>query len=154
MVLFLFSFKDITESRGRSHLSDKKEGEPQLWDGNRIWGAVCTVDTWQRGSRFPAGSYLTSCEEVTPKQPCSAAPVLPLTQCVLSAAEKQKTKKPGSSHLRAARRQGQTVLHRLSSQFARGDRGEMKINRVRTPWTTMPSIPSIHTLAQSANVAH
>ncbi|KAK2536159.1 Kcnh4 [Columba guinea] len=68
VVLFLFSFKDITESRGRSHLGDKKE-------------------------------------------------------------EKQKTKKPGSSRLRAARRQGRTVLQRLSSQFARGDRGEMKINR-------------------------
>uniref|UniRef100_A0A8B9F5V8 Voltage-gated delayed rectifier potassium channel KCNH4 n=1 Tax=Amazona collaria TaxID=241587 RepID=A0A8B9F5V8_9PSIT len=60
VVLFLFSFKDITESRGRSHLGDKKEGD---------------------------------------------------------------------SHLRAARRQGRTVLHRLSSQFARRDRSEMKINR-------------------------
>ncbi|XP_030364161.1 potassium voltage-gated channel subfamily H member 4 [Strigops habroptila] len=68
VVLFLFSFKDITESRGRSHLSDKKE-------------------------------------------------------------EKQRSKKPGSSHLRAARRQGRTVLHRLSSQFAQRDRSEMKINR-------------------------
>uniref|UniRef100_A0A8B9F6V4 Voltage-gated delayed rectifier potassium channel KCNH4 n=1 Tax=Amazona collaria TaxID=241587 RepID=A0A8B9F6V4_9PSIT len=65
VVLFLFSFKDITESRGRSHLGDKKEGD----------------------------------------------------------------KRPGSSHLRAARRQGRTVLHRLSSQFARRDRSEMKINR-------------------------
>ncbi|PKU38698.1 potassium voltage-gated channel subfamily h member 4 [Limosa lapponica baueri] len=69
VVLFLFSFKDITESRGRSHLGDKKE-------------------------------------------------------------EKQRSKKPSSSHLRAAQRQGRTVLHRLSSQFARRDRGgEMKINR-------------------------
>ncbi|KAM4645211.1 voltage-gated delayed rectifier potassium channel KCNH4 [Amazona ochrocephala] len=68
VVLFLFSFKDITESRGRSHLGDKKE-------------------------------------------------------------EKQRSKRPGSSHLRAARRQGRTVLHRLSSQFARRDRSEMKINR-------------------------
>lgn len=33
VVLFLFSFKDITESRGRSHLGDKKEGEPRMWDG-------------------------------------------------------------------------------------------------------------------------
>lgn len=80
--------------------------------------------------------------------------MLPLTQCVLSAAEKQKTKKPGSSRLRAARRQGRTVLQRLSSQFARGDRGEMKINRVRTQGTAMPSIPSIHTMAQGADVAH
>ncbi|XP_061199116.1 potassium voltage-gated channel subfamily H member 4 isoform X2 [Neopsephotus bourkii] len=68
VVLFLFSFKDITESRGRSHGGDKKE-------------------------------------------------------------EKQRSKRPGSSHLRAARRQGRTVLHRLSSQFARRDRSEMKINR-------------------------
>ncbi|XP_062483654.1 potassium voltage-gated channel subfamily H member 4 isoform X1 [Pezoporus occidentalis] len=68
VVLFLFSFKDITESRGRSHGGDKKE-------------------------------------------------------------DKQRSKRPGSSHLRAARRQGRTVLHRLSSQFARRDRSEMKINR-------------------------
>lgn len=30
VVLFLFSFKDITESRGRSYPGDKKEGEPWL----------------------------------------------------------------------------------------------------------------------------
>ncbi|NXX78504.1 KCNH4 protein, partial [Urocolius indicus] len=78
VVLFLFSFKDITESRGRNHLGDKKE-------------------------------------------------------------EKQKSKKPGSSHLRAARRQGRTVLHRLSSQFARRDHGEMKINR--NVFENKPSIP-------------
>ncbi|NXJ69690.1 KCNH4 protein, partial [Rostratula benghalensis] len=78
VVLFLFSFKDITESRGRSHLADKKE-------------------------------------------------------------EKQRSKKPGSSHLRAAQRQGRTVLHRLSSQFARRDRGEMKINR--NVFENKPSIP-------------
>lgn len=71
VVLFLFSFKDITESRGRSHLGDKKEGERQLWNGDRIWGAVCTVDMRQRGSRFPACSCLPLCEEGTPKQPCS-----------------------------------------------------------------------------------
>ncbi|XP_009886499.1 PREDICTED: potassium voltage-gated channel subfamily H member 4-like, partial [Charadrius vociferus] len=78
VVLFLFSFKDITESRGRSHLGDKKE-------------------------------------------------------------EKQRSKKPGSSHLRAARKQGRTVLHRLSSQFARGDRSEMKINR--NVFESKPSVP-------------
>ncbi|KAM6368733.1 voltage-gated delayed rectifier potassium channel KCNH4 isoform 3-T3 [Pluvialis apricaria] len=78
VVLFLFSFKDITESRGRSHVGDKKE-------------------------------------------------------------EKQRSKKPGSSHLQAARRQGRTVLHRLSSQFARRDRSEMKINR--NVFENKPSIP-------------
>ncbi|XP_014814558.1 PREDICTED: potassium voltage-gated channel subfamily H member 4 [Calidris pugnax] len=79
VVLFLFSFKDITESRGRSHPGDKKE-------------------------------------------------------------EKQRSKKPSSSHLRAAQRQGRTVLHRLSSQFARRDRGgEMKINR--NVFENKPSIP-------------
>ncbi|XP_075299549.1 voltage-gated delayed rectifier potassium channel KCNH4 isoform X1 [Opisthocomus hoazin] len=78
VVLFLFSFKDITESRGRSHLGDKKE-------------------------------------------------------------EKQRSKKPGSSRLRAARRQGQTVLRRLGSRFARRDRGEMKINR--NVFENKPSIP-------------
>lgn len=66
---------------------------------------------------------------------------LPLTQHALSTAEKQRSekqrsKKPGNSHLRAARRQGRTMLHRLSSQFVRRDRGEMKINRVRT-WGTL-----------------
>ncbi|KAM9267200.1 voltage-gated delayed rectifier potassium channel KCNH4 [Morus bassanus] len=78
VVLFLFSFKDITESRGRSHPGDKNE-------------------------------------------------------------EKQRSKKPGSSHLRAAQRQGRTVLHRLRSQFARRDRSEMKINR--NVFENKPSIP-------------
>ncbi|XP_074972868.1 LOW QUALITY PROTEIN: voltage-gated delayed rectifier potassium channel KCNH4 [Phalacrocorax aristotelis] len=78
VVLFLFSFKDITESRGRSHPGDKNE-------------------------------------------------------------EKQRSKKPGSSHLQAARRQGRTVLHRLRSQFARRDRSEMKINH--NVFENKPSIP-------------
>ncbi|KAM7081877.1 LOW QUALITY PROTEIN: voltage-gated delayed rectifier potassium channel KCNH4 [Ciconia maguari] len=78
VVLFLFSFKDITESRGRSNPGDKRE-------------------------------------------------------------EKQRSKKPGSSHLRAARRQGRTVLHQLSSQFARRDRSEMKINR--NVFENKPSVP-------------
>ncbi|NXH12600.1 KCNH4 protein, partial [Bucco capensis] len=78
VVLFLFSFKDITESRGRGHPTDKKE-------------------------------------------------------------EKQRSKRPGSSHLQAARRQGRTVLRRLSCQFARGERGEMKINR--NVFENKPSIP-------------
>ncbi|XP_041318905.1 potassium voltage-gated channel subfamily H member 4 [Pyrgilauda ruficollis] len=86
VVLFLFSFKDITESRGRSHPGDKKEGE--LWNGDGTQGAV---------------------------------------------------KKPGNSHLRAARRQGRTMLHQLSSQFVRRDRGEMKINR--NVFENKPSIP-------------
>ncbi|XP_032058422.1 potassium voltage-gated channel subfamily H member 4 [Aythya fuligula] len=78
VVLFLFSFKDITESRGKSHPGDKNE-------------------------------------------------------------EKQRSKKPRSSHLRAARRQGRTVLHRLSTQFARRDRSEMKINR--NVFESKPSVP-------------
>ncbi|NXE55922.1 KCNH4 protein, partial [Casuarius casuarius] len=78
VVLFLFSFKDITESRGKSHAGDKKE-------------------------------------------------------------EKQRSRKAGNAHLRAARRQGRTVLHRLSSQFARRDRAEMKINR--NVFENKPSIP-------------
>lgn len=78
VVLFLFSFKDITESRGRSHPSDKKEGEPRLWDGDGIWGVVCTVGTWQRGSPFHAGSCppLCTCVRRGPQSsPCS------LVQC-------------------------------------------------------------------------
>ncbi|KYO46655.1 potassium voltage-gated channel subfamily H member 8 isoform B [Alligator mississippiensis] len=67
VVLFLFSFKDITESRGKNHQSDRKD-------------------------------------------------------------EKHRSKKAGSLHLRAARRQGRTVLHQLTSQFSRKDRGEMKIS--------------------------
>uniref|UniRef100_A0A8C5X534 Voltage-gated delayed rectifier potassium channel KCNH4 n=1 Tax=Malurus cyaneus samueli TaxID=2593467 RepID=A0A8C5X534_9PASS len=77
VVLFLFSFKDITESRGKSCPGEKKEGEP--------------------------------------------------------------SKKPGNSHLRAARRQGRTMLHRLSDQFARRDRSEMKINR--NVFENKPSVP-------------
>lgn len=65
--------------------------------------------------------------------------MVPLKQRIISA-EKQRSKKPGSSHLRAARRQGRTVLHRLSSQFARRDRGEMKINRVRSRVHVEPGI--------------
>ncbi|XP_066422952.1 potassium voltage-gated channel subfamily H member 4 isoform X2 [Molothrus aeneus] len=83
VVLFLFSFKDITESRGRSCPGEKKEEKQR--------------------------------------------------------SEKQRSKKPGSSHLRAARRQGRTMLHQLSSQFVRRDRGEMKINR--NVFENKPSIP-------------
>ncbi|XP_053821076.1 potassium voltage-gated channel subfamily H member 4 isoform X2 [Vidua chalybeata] len=83
VVLFLFSFKDITESRGRSYPGDKKEEK-------------------QRN-------------------------------------EKQRSKKPGNSHLRAARRQGRTMLHQFSNQFVRRDRGKMKINR--NVFENKPSIP-------------
>ncbi|CAN8202168.1 unnamed protein product [Coccothraustes coccothraustes] len=83
VVLFLFSFKDITESRGRSCPGDKKEEKQR--------------------------------------------------------SEKQRSKKPGNSHLRAARRQGRTMLHQLSSQFVRRDRAEMKINR--NVFENKPSIP-------------
>lgn len=79
VVLFLFSFKDITESRGRSHPSDKKEGEPWLWDGDEIWGAACAVGMWQRDSQFPAGSYPPLCTRARrgPRSsPCSVAPAL------------------------------------------------------------------------------
>ncbi|KAI6072477.1 Potassium voltage-gated channel subfamily H member 4 isoform X3 [Aix galericulata] len=92
VVLFLFSFKDITESRGKSQPGDKKEGEPWLWDGDGEQGA-----------------------------------------------RKQRSKKPRSSHLRAAWRQGRTVLHRLSTQFARRDRSEMKIHR--NVFESKPSVP-------------
>lgn len=62
---------------------------------------------------------------------------LSLTQHALSTAEKQRSekqrsKKPGNPHLRAARRQGRTILFQLSSQFVRRDHGEMKMNHVRT----------------------
>lgn len=79
-MLFLFSFKDITESRGRSHLGDKKEGEPWLRDGDRFQGAVCAGGTWQRGSRFPAGSCLplsTCARRGLRSSPCSVAPAAP-----------------------------------------------------------------------------
>ncbi|XP_048373339.1 potassium voltage-gated channel subfamily H member 4 isoform X1 [Sphaerodactylus townsendi] len=70
VVLFLFSFKDITENHGKSLPSDKKD-------------------------------------------------------------EKHRCKKAGSSHLRAARKQGRTALHHLTSQFTKKERTEMKINSVR-----------------------
>uniref|UniRef100_A0A8C8VF42 Voltage-gated delayed rectifier potassium channel KCNH4 n=1 Tax=Pelusios castaneus TaxID=367368 RepID=A0A8C8VF42_9SAUR len=35
VVLFLISFKDVTESRGKSHPSDRRDGEPQLWNGGQ-----------------------------------------------------------------------------------------------------------------------
>lgn len=83
---------------------------------------------WARGEGVPSslvGNMLTH------------TTALSLTQHALSTAEKQrsekqKSKKPGNSRLRAARRQGRTMLHQLSSQFVRRDRGEMKINRVRS----------------------
>lgn len=77
VVLFLFSFKDITESRGRSHPGDKKEGEPWLWDGDAIWGVGYAVGTRQRGSQLPTGSCppLCSCTRRGPRSsPCSVAP--------------------------------------------------------------------------------
>ncbi|NWY70513.1 KCNH4 protein, partial [Erithacus rubecula] len=83
VVLFLFSFKDITESRRRSYPGDKKEEKQR--------------------------------------------------------SEKQRNKKPGNPHLRAARRQGRTMLLQLSSQFVRRDHGEMKITH--NMFENKPSIP-------------
>ncbi|XP_054849542.1 potassium voltage-gated channel subfamily H member 4 [Eublepharis macularius] len=78
VVLFLFSFKDITENHGRSHPTEKKD-------------------------------------------------------------EKHRCKKAGSSHLRAARKQGRTALHHLASQFTKKDRTEMKINS--DVFENKPSVP-------------
>uniref|UniRef100_A0A452HCV1 Voltage-gated delayed rectifier potassium channel KCNH4 n=1 Tax=Gopherus agassizii TaxID=38772 RepID=A0A452HCV1_9SAUR len=78
VVLFLISFKDITESRGKSHPGDRRD-------------------------------------------------------------EKHRNKKAGSSHLRAARRQGRTVLHQLTRQFTGKERGEMKINS--SVFGSKPSLP-------------
>ncbi|KAH1174269.1 hypothetical protein KIL84_002413 [Mauremys mutica] len=78
VVLFLVSFKDITESRGKSHPGDRRD-------------------------------------------------------------EKHRSKKAGSSHLRAARRQGRTVLHQLTRQFTGKERGEMKINS--SVFGSKPSLP-------------
>ncbi|XP_062994657.1 potassium voltage-gated channel subfamily H member 4 [Elgaria multicarinata webbii] len=78
VVLFLFSFKDITESRGKSQPSEKKD-------------------------------------------------------------EKHRCKKAGSSHLRAARKQGRTALHHLARQFSKKERTEMKINS--DVFENKPSVP-------------
>ncbi|NWX93914.1 KCNH4 protein, partial [Nothoprocta pentlandii] len=78
VVLFLFSFKDITESRAKSHPGDRKE-------------------------------------------------------------ERQRGRRAGSASLRAARRQGRSVLHRLGSRFARKDRSDLKLNR--NVFENKPSIP-------------
>lgn len=171
VVLFLVSFKDITESRGKSHPSDKKEGEPWWWGGDGIresqpcvwwtcgggvpapvapaWHCVPSQCVWRDPRTSLSFKWLPGegdgrngahCHSFGGEGPprCHRA-ALPLNQHVISA-EKQRSKKPGSSHLRAARRQGRTVLHRLSSQFARQDRGEMKINRVRSRVHTEPGI--------------
>ncbi|XP_075767447.1 voltage-gated delayed rectifier potassium channel KCNH4 isoform X3 [Pelodiscus sinensis] len=78
VVLFLVSFKDLSESRGKGHPSDRRD-------------------------------------------------------------EKHRTKKAGSSRLRAARRQGRTVLHQLTRQFAGKERAEMKINS--DVFESKPSVP-------------
>lgn len=118
VVLFLFSFKDITESRRRSYPGDKKGGEPCCRMGMGFRELVA--------KGFPVPWWGTH-----------HGTALPLTQHALSTAEKQKSekqrsKKPGNPHLRAARRQGRTILFQLSSQFVRRDHGKMKMNHVRT----------------------
>uniref|UniRef100_A0A670JPR1 Voltage-gated delayed rectifier potassium channel KCNH4 n=1 Tax=Podarcis muralis TaxID=64176 RepID=A0A670JPR1_PODMU len=80
VVLFLFSFKDITESHGKS------------------WAP-------ETGSRDPGYNRW----------------------------------KAGSSHLRAARKQGRTALHHLASQFSKKERTEMKINS--NVFENKPSVP-------------
>ncbi|XP_020641126.3 voltage-gated delayed rectifier potassium channel KCNH4 isoform X1 [Pogona vitticeps] len=79
VVLFLFSFKDITDSHGKtSQPTEKKD-------------------------------------------------------------EKHRCKRAGSSHLRAARRQGRTALHHITRQFSRRERTEMKINS--DVFESKPSVP-------------
>lgn len=139
VVLFLFSFKDITESRGKSHPGDKKEGEPWLWDGDGEQGASAAGGTWRRGSQ-PQPGFVSRLGGATHSRRGPQLPSVAPGQCLI-VAEKQRSKKPRSSHLRAARRQGRTVLHRLSTQFARRDRSEMKINRVRRQGSEHSPLP-------------
>ncbi|XP_007482247.2 potassium voltage-gated channel subfamily H member 4 isoform X1 [Monodelphis domestica] len=81
VVLFLFSFKDITQSQGR-------------------------------GLGPPGGN---------------------------NHAEKTRSRKGGSSRLRTARRQGHTVLHRLTTQFGRHSQGNVKANN--NVFEPKPSVP-------------
>ncbi|XP_074835241.1 voltage-gated delayed rectifier potassium channel KCNH4 isoform X2 [Carettochelys insculpta] len=78
VVLFLVSFKDLTESQGKGHATDRRD-------------------------------------------------------------EKHRHKKAGSSHLRAARKQGRTALHQLSCHFTGKERAKMKINR--SVFESKPSVP-------------
>ncbi|KAJ7313632.1 hypothetical protein JRQ81_005193 [Phrynocephalus forsythii] len=79
VVLFLFSFKDITENHGKTTQPTEKKDD------------------------------------------------------------KHRCKRAGSSHLRAARRQGHTALHHLTRQFSRRERTEMKINS--DVFESKPSVP-------------
>uniref|UniRef100_A0A8C3XPV7 Voltage-gated delayed rectifier potassium channel KCNH4 n=1 Tax=Chelydra serpentina TaxID=8475 RepID=A0A8C3XPV7_CHESE len=89
VVLFLASFKDITESRGKSHPGDRRDGAPGPGGGGRK-----QVGLGENGR---------------------------------------------GSHLRAARKQGRTVLHQLTRQFTGKERGEMKINS--SVFGSKPSVP-------------
>ncbi|XP_051850409.1 potassium voltage-gated channel subfamily H member 4 isoform X3 [Antechinus flavipes] len=54
-------------------------------------------------------------------------------------AEKTRSRKGGSSRLRTARRQGHTVLHRLTTQFGRRGQGSVKANN--NVFEPKPSVP-------------
>ncbi|XP_073181941.1 voltage-gated delayed rectifier potassium channel KCNH4 isoform X4 [Lepidochelys kempii] len=59
--------------------------------------------------------------------------------CFYKKGEKHRSKKAGSSHLRAARKQGRTVLRQLTRQVTGKERGEMKITS--SVFGSKPSVP-------------
>lgn len=107
VVLFLFSFKDITQSGGPGlgppgiH-GDSNHGDCRLgWEAERV---LCP------------GSPETSAQP-------TITPVLPPTENSLG-------RRGASSKPRSARRQSRTVLHRLTGRFNRRGQGSMKTSNV------------------------
>ncbi|KAJ6658211.1 hypothetical protein lerEdw1_001478 [Lerista edwardsae] len=70
---------------------------------------------------------------------CKGASDSCVSPTVSSLPEKHRCKKAGSSHLRAARKQGRTALHHLANHFTKKDQTEMKINS--DVFESKPSVP-------------
>lgn len=102
MVLFLFSFKDITDTHGKSHHNGRKEGK----SGDDVDVQSVPQLLWVHPLTWPQQFFITE--------------------------DKRCSRKASSSHFTEARRRGRTVLYHLTSQFSKRSKSEVKLSSVST----------------------
>lgn len=100
VVLFLFSFKDITDSYGKTHHSSKMHGIALNTPSNKIKRFI-----------FKASLCLANCT--------GSFFVAALSE------DGTQNRKSSRSHLSRARERGRSVLYHLTSQFTNRNKGKL-----------------------------
>lgn len=124
VVLFLFSFKDITQSGGprlgpSGGHGDSNHGNCKSGEKAQMVRGPCPKS--HKISPYPASWDVP---------PLISVPFIPTGNSL--------GRRGASSRLRSIRRQSRTVLHQLTGRFGRRDRGGMKNNNV-SPVSTSAS---------------